>query len=120
MPTRPVPAPPEFAGLSLRPSASWLVQQADVCCYLCGELCGVAEWRPQDRPLRAVTFRRGGHQEPVRLPLVRLRCPRCQGPVYLDQPRSVRVWDDQVNWALEQPRRGRPPNWLVSLRGDAA
>jgi hypothetical protein len=120
MPTRPVPAPPEFTGRTSRPSTSWLVVHADVCCYLCGELSGVVECRQQDLPARVVTFRPCRSPSTIRLPLDRLRCSRCQGHVYLDQPRTVRAWDDDINWALDQPRRGRPPKWLVSMRGDAA
>jgi hypothetical protein len=120
MPTRPVPPPAEFVGLTHRPSTSWLEIHADVCCYVCGELCGVASCRQQDVAARVVTFRPCRSTRVVRLPIAQLRCSRCRGQVYFDEPRTVRAWDDDVNWALDQPRRGRPPKWLLSLRGDAA
>jgi hypothetical protein len=113
MPTPRTTPPPEIAALVSRPSTSYLVAVADVCCYMCGESCGAIEARP-DQPGVAL-FR--GRQVALRS----LRCPRCRGAVYLDQPRTVRRWDDHINWAFDAPRRGRPPQWLVDLRStDAA
>jgi hypothetical protein len=52
-----------------------------------------------------------------------LRCPRCSsGSLFLDEPEVVVRRSERVDWAIDRPRRGRPPRWLVALRArqDAA
>ena len=45
-----------------------------------------------------------------------LRCATCGGNVYADEVETIRVYP-RVSWDdLEQPRRGRPPAWLVAQR----
>jgi hypothetical protein len=47
----------------------------------------------------------------------RLRCPRCGGrSLLVDELETVVQRVERIDWALEQPRRGRPPRWLVALR----
>ena len=57
---------------------------ADVKCYHCGHISGqiIAE---RNAPLNVTNFvPRPGYQGPAPRPGVRLRCERCQGPVFLD------------------------------------
>jgi hypothetical protein len=34
----------------------------------------------------------------------------------LDELETIVRRIERVDWAIEQPRRGRPPRWLVALR----
>ena len=44
------------------------------------------------------------------------------GLLFLDEPEIVVRRRERVDWAVDRPRRGRPPRWLVALRArqDAA
>lgn len=121
MPTRRVAPPADFAYHQPRQPSSEVAFEADVCCYLCGETCGVIESRtPPPFPL-VVAYRRLGAARASSVRRSTLRCPRCGGGIYLDDSRTVRRWAEDINWALDAPRRGRPPKWLVELRArDAA
>ena len=119
---RRVPPPLDFAALATRPSVRSVRTEADVRCYHCSQLCGVVEF-DQHGSLPEVARVRAVGADPdsaVAAPWRRLRCSRCAGPLFLDEPRRVRQYDDHVNWALDQPRRGRPPQWLVDLRRQSA
>ena len=88
----------------------------DLGCLQCGRMIGKFETRrwPWFGP---VLFRPPGGQPAT--PVAdwsKLRCVACGGNVYADEVRTAKVyasvsWDD-----LEQPRRGRPPKWLVAER----
>lgn len=61
----------------------------DVKCYHCGHVSGQIEGTRTDR-LVLHTFRpRPGYQGPVPGPGQRLRCERCQGPVFLEDLQPV-------------------------------
>jgi hypothetical protein len=87
---------------------------ADVKCYLCGTVSGTVESRHQ--PVgRLVTYRKGGDNPNVGTVVDwhRLRCARCEGPIYLDDSNVVTKRIEHYNWADDRPRRGRPPKRLV-------
>jgi hypothetical protein len=93
---------------------------ADLKCYMCGGVCGSIE---SDQPLvgnaapRPVLLRRPGIDEPVQLAeWRRLRCTRCGGPLFLDEPDVITRRVDEYNWLDERPRRGRPPKRLLEER----
>lgn len=89
---------------------------ADVKCYLCGSVSGVIESDRQPMP-RSVMFRRTGDDQAVRvLDWHRLRCIRCQGPIYLDDADVVNRRIEEHNWLDERPRRGRPPKRIAEER----
>lgn len=104
------PSPPADKPLVKR------VLVAEVKCYLCGGNTGSIESERQPMP-RSVLFRRAGEQQafPV-LDWRRLRCERCNGPVYLDESDVVVRRVETFDWSDERPRRGRPPKWLVEQR----
>ena len=57
---------------------------ADVKCYYCGHVSGQIIG-PKNEPLRVSNFvPREGYRGAVPRPGDRLRCERCQGPVYLE------------------------------------
>lgn len=89
---------------------------ADVKCYLCGSISGNIESDRQPMP-RSVMFRKVGEKEafPI-LDWRRLRCVRCNGPIYLDDADVVTRRHEEYNWLEERPRRGRPPKRLVEER----
>src|ERR1700686_5090636 len=99
------------------------VLRADLRCVLCAETFG-ALGAPPAAPMPAVARFCPADGSPSRLLAWRgLRCPRCgsHSLVLGDLETSVRRVE-RVDWANEQPRRGRPPRWLVALRAqqDAA
>lgn len=89
---------------------------ADLKCYLCGGISGTVESEQQPLP-RTVRLRKPGAKETVEvLDWRRLRCDRCGGPTYLDDPNLVTERVENYNWLEERPRRGRPPKRLIEER----
>lgn len=91
---------------------------ADVKCYLCGSINGTIECASQPFP-RSVVFRKLGTTKEQPAEVVewrRLRCARCGGPTFLDDPDVVTERTESYNWLQERPRRGRPPKRLVEER----
>ena len=116
------------AGLSSPTSSSsaperYRVLRADLRCYLCAETFGALEAAPT-APMPAVARFCPADGSPSRLLAWRgLRCPRCRSSsLVLDELETVVRRVERVDWVDEQPRRGRPPRWLVALRAqqDAA
>ena len=92
---------------------------ADIICYLCGEVSGRWEWLATTPPLLGI-FRAlddGGPCRP-RVPLARIRCHRCGGPVFLDAVETVRVRAPGP-WGNLDGRRGRPVGQDQPLVGRA-
>lgn len=57
---------------------------ADVKCYYCGHVSGQIVGR-RDEPLKVTNFKpRPGYSGAEVRPGMRLRCERCQGPVFLE------------------------------------
>ncbi|MCC7371797.1 MAG: hypothetical protein IT306_25490 [Chloroflexi bacterium] len=97
------------------PATIRIFQEADVTCYHCGNVSGVARI-DRGAPNSAMTYLARGSESEVPLTDRRLiRCARCNGPTFFDafQNRSLMqtagLFDDQ-------PRRGRPPKRLVQQR----
>ena len=89
--------------------------EADVKCYHCGHISGVAR---VDRGTRnpATTFKPVGSE--VETPIqsrAKLRCLRCGGPTFTDEFELRREYAP-VDFLEEGPRRGRPPKRLVEKR----
>lgn len=116
-PDAPSPAPASSQSEKTR------ILQAELRCYLCAELCGVLE-APPAATMPPVARFYAADGSPARIVAwSALRCPRCcSGSVFLDEANIVVRRLERVDWALDQPRRGRPPRWLVALRAgqDAA
>ena len=102
------------------------VMVAEVKCYLCGSVAGSLESeQPASQPgqpavaptPRNLRFRTEGSTEFRPIQDWRLiRCVRCGGPSYLDEPTIVTRRVEQYNWLEERPRRGRPPKRLLEER----
>jgi hypothetical protein len=94
---------------------------ADLKCYMCGSVSGSIE---SEQSLTAaapsvspVVLRQPGRAHAVRvLNWQRLRCDRCGGPLFLDEPDIVTRRYESYNWLDERPRRGRPPKRLIEER----
>jgi hypothetical protein len=56
----------------------------DVKCYHCGHVSGQVEGTRTDRLVLHAFRPRQGYQGPVPEPGQRIRCERCQGPVFLE------------------------------------
>jgi hypothetical protein len=110
------PPPPPAAGAISKPEKTRILR-AELRCRLCAETCGVVE-APLEAPMpRVAQFRASDGSPAQMLAWSTLRCPRCSsGSLFLDEPEIVVRRLERVDWALERPRRGRPPRWLVALR----
>jgi hypothetical protein len=89
--------------------------EADVTCYHCGAVSGVAR-KDKAAPNAPMTFLARGSEAEV--PLTKrsmLRCARCSGPTFFDefQSKQIVVTDGLFD---DLPRRGRPPKRLVEQR----
>lgn len=83
---------------------------ADVKCYHCSSILG--RLRSEDVRRHQPAFFQPAHEK-AEYPISRwqaLRCPRCGGPVYLDDPEIIRRRIERLDDEEEaRPRRGRPP-----------
>jgi hypothetical protein len=89
--------------------------EADVTCYHCGAVSGVAR-KDRGAPNAPITYLARGSEREVRLTgRSLLRCGRCSGPTFFDefQSRQIVVTDGLFD---DLPRRGRPPKRLVEQR----
>ena len=89
--------------------------EADVTCYHCGNVAGVAR-RDKGAPSTAITYLARGSEAEVPLANRKaLRCDRCNGPTFFDefQSRQIVISDGLFD---DLPRRGRPPKRLVEQR----
>jgi hypothetical protein len=82
-----------------------IVYHADVRCYWCGHESGqVTSKTPINQPGQPIAFQpRGGAAIVVRS-LGEVRCPRCHGPVFADNPDKRRVYPEFV-FRQRRPRR---------------
>ena len=93
--------------------------EAEAKCIHCARRGGIVR---SSRPaLTAGTlFIPAGDGQPTRLrSLADVRCPRCGGPLYIEEF-EVRHVFKPADVPIDQPRRGRPPRWLVAARRRAA
>ncbi len=89
--------------------------EADVTCYHCGNVSGVAR-KDRAAPNAAITYlARGADKEVALSGRAALRCARCNGPTFFDefQSRQIVISDGLFD---DLPRRGRPPKRLVEQR----
>ena len=89
--------------------------EADVTCYHCGNVSGVAR-KDGATPNATITYlARGADAEVTLSSRTALRCTRCKGPTFFDefQSRQIVVTDGLFD---DLPRRGRPPKRLVEQR----
>lgn len=93
---------------------------AEIACIMCTHVLGTAvdsRWPP----VGAVLFQTQGSTVLRRIELERLRCPNCGGNTaptevttrLLRRERPCEPGQD------DEPRRGRPPKWLVAQRAAA-
>ena len=94
-------------------------QEADVTCYHCGTVSGVARI-DRGAPTSAMTYLARGSETEVPIGDRRLiRCARCNGPTFFDAFHN-RTLMETSGLFDDQPRRGRPPKRLVEQRRGAA
>lgn len=94
---------------------------ADLKCYMCGSVAGSIESEQSlsaaPGVVRPVILRRPGSDQPAQVVNWRqLRCDRCNGPLFLDEPDVITRRYENYNWLDERPRRGRPPKRLIEQR----
>ena len=104
----------------LEPRRRFEYNEADLGCYLCGSTVGTARWSAALATPRLVTFAPAGTDSWETAVVSHVRCQRCGGQAYVEEVHSVRRTVEQVDWTQDRPRRGRPPQWLVELRQQAA
>jgi len=81
----------------------------DIKCYHCGHISGQLEG-DRDTPIAKRVFRpRRGYSKPLPEPGQRIRCERCNGPVYLDDVRPVEPPLGLPATPLPLPRASRRP-----------
>jgi len=114
-----VPSPSSSAtSQQFEPPKQQRVLTAVLQCRLCGQTCGVLE-SPAGvglPPVARLTSTDGALSRLVAWQ--RLRCPRCgSGSLFAIEVAIVtRRHEAPIDMALDRPRRGRPPRWLVELR----
>jgi hypothetical protein len=80
---------------------------ADVKCYFCGHISGQIVGRRHE-PLRVSNFvPRPGYAGPQIQPGMRLRCERCQGPVFLEDASGAVATGPNGPRTKSAERRGR-------------
>jgi hypothetical protein len=84
---------------------------AEAHCYHCGEIAGTWVW-PAALPPAIGQFRARGSAEWSCIPLHEVRCPRCRGPVFLDEAAPV---VPQRPLVIPPARPGRPRRQVREL-----
>ena len=88
---------------------------AELQCFLCGVVAGTIESDRKPLPPNGV-FRPVGAQPRLVPDWRQLRCQRCGGALYAEGIETVVRRDPEDELRREEPRRGRPPRWLVEQR----
>jgi len=87
---------------------------ADITCILCSREIGTAV-APNWPPVISVLVQLEGSAVLRRIALDRLRCPDCGGNSAPSEVTTRLLRHERpIDWQEEQPRRGRPPRWLVA------
>jgi hypothetical protein len=82
-----------------------IVYHADIHCYWCGHQCGTVSSRtPINQPGAPIAFQPRGEEARSVQSLGAIRCQRCRGPVFADNPDKRRVYPDFV-FRQRRPRR---------------
>lgn len=104
----------EFSALATR------VFVAEIACILCTRVIGTAidtRWPP----LNTVLIQMEGSAVLRRVELSRLRCDVCGGNTSpTEVTRRLLRHEGASDREIDQPRRGRPPKWLVEARAARA
>jgi hypothetical protein len=98
------------------PAPTTTVFVAEIACILCTRVVGTAidlRWPP----VRTVLIQMDGSNVLRRVELRRLRCADCGGNTAATEVTTRFLRRERaIDWQIEQPRRGRPPKWLVDER----
>lgn len=121
-----MPSTPSLSGSTLNAQLANAKQErvltAMLRCHLCSETCGALESSGSLGlgPIAHFTSADGSLKGVVAWQ--RLCCPRCGSrSLFVDELEIVtRRHESPIDMALEIPRRGRPPRWLVELRAREA
>jgi hypothetical protein len=90
--------------------------EASLVCLQCGREIGCLERTVRAGAPTEVVFRPVGAMIAGPVTLAGIRCAVCRGVAIVESERTLRQWDEQIDWSLDRPRRGRPPGWLVEQR----
>ena len=93
--------------------------EAEAKCMHCGRLGGLMR-SARPATLAGAVFAPAGGGRTARIDsLADVRCAQCGGPLYAEafEPRYA---FKPADLPIDQPRRGRPPRWLVEARRRAA
>lgn len=83
---------------------------ADVKCYYCGHISGQVEGYRAERLVLHTYKPRPDYQGPPPAPGERLRCQRCNGPVYLEDLRPLPPQPEILEMPVAPRRRRRAPS----------
>lgn len=92
-------------------------QEAEALCYHCGHAAGVVRTATYD--MKAGMIFVGDNRARKIKGLTDVRCPRCGGPLFLEEFQT-RYLVQPVRLVDDPHRRGRPPKKLVEMRRAAA
>lgn len=82
-----------------------IVYHADVRCYWCGHDCGTVSSRtPFNQLGTSIAYHPRATETMVLRALGEVRCSRCRGPVYAENPEKRRIYPDFV-FRQRRPRR---------------
>jgi hypothetical protein len=82
-----------------------IVYHADIRCYWCGHECGIVTSKtPINKPGAPIAFQPRGGETAVVRSIGEIRCTRCRGPVFADNPDKHRVYPQFV-FRQRRPRR---------------
>ena len=102
------------------PAPTTTVFVAEITCILCTRVVGTAidlRWPP----VRTVLIQMDGSSVLRRVELRHLRCADCGGNTAATEVTTRLLRRERaIDWQKEQPRRGRPPRWLVAERAARA
>src|SRR5579859_7237840 len=101
------------------PASATTVFVADIACILCARTVGTAidvRWPP----LTTVLIQMDGSKILRRVELRRLRCDCGGNTAATEVTTRLLRREGAIDWRREQPRRGRPPKWLVAERAARA
>lgn len=80
----------------------------DVKCYHCGHISGQVEGTRTNRLVFHTFKPRPGYRGQMPAPGQRLRCERCQGPVFLEDLRAMPAEPTPIPLPAAQRKRPRP------------
>jgi hypothetical protein len=86
-----------------------VVVQASLTCLQCGRHLGWLERPPGSGLPELVVFRPAGSNSISAVSRRHIRCSICNGVAILEDDRTVYRQVEDIDWRLDQPRRGRPP-----------